>query len=219
MPNGPKKGASNPLLLKIFCRRLFGYQIIYGKFDVNMKKITRMVHIIIDGYNMIRQIPALSAPERVSLENGRKNLLSLLARYKRLKHHPVTVVFDGASTMSEFAPAGKELGISVRYSPENSSADEVIARLAQKEKNAAVIVSADRSVIDAAERAGAATLSVKEFYDRLLVAAIIDSSVEHKPETERSSRPTHKRWATKKKGNPRRLPKKNRRSSLVMRKI
>lgn len=178
-----------------------------------------MPHIIIDGYNMIRQIPALSEHERVSLENGRKNLLSLLARYKRLKHHPVTVVFDGASTMSEFAPAGKEMGISVRYSPENSSADAVIGRLAQKEKNAAVIVSADRSVIDAAERAGAATLSVKEFYDRLLVAAMIDSSIEHKPETERSARPAHKRWMTKKRGNPRRLPKKDRRQSRVIKKV
>jgi predicted RNA-binding protein with PIN domain len=132
MPNRLKKGPSNLLLLKIFYRRHCGLQIIDGNFDVNMKKITRMVHIIIDGYNMIRQIPTLSEHERVSLESGRKNLLALLARYKRLKHHPVTVVFDGASTMSEFAPAGKEMGIGVRYSPENSSADEVIARLAQK---------------------------------------------------------------------------------------
>lgn len=178
-----------------------------------------MVHIIIDGYNMIRQIPALAEHERVSLENGRRNLLSLLAQYKRLKHHTMTVVFDGASTMSEFAPEGKEMGIGVRYSPKNSSADAVIGRLAQKEKNAAVIVSADRSVIETAERAGAATLSVKEFYDRLLIAAIIDSSLEHKQETERSARPLHKRWATKKKGNSRRLPKKQRRRSLVMGKI
>jgi hypothetical protein len=82
-----------------------------------------------------------------------------------------------------------------------------------------VIVSADRSVIDAAERAGATTLSVKEFHDRLLVAAITDSSIEHKPETERSARPVHKRWATKKRGNPRRQPKKERRHSGAIKKI
>lgn len=207
------------LLLNLFYEKVSAARFNRRKIDANVEKITKMTHIIIDGYNMIRQIPSLVEHEHVSLENGRKNLIGLLARYKRIKHHAVTVVFDGASEISEFAPAGKEMGIAVRYSPKGISADNVIADLARKERTRAVIVSSDNSVIQSAAAAGCGTMTAPDFFDRLLVAAFLDTVGAEKDETDRQSRQIHKRWATKKRGNPRRLPKKERRNSLVMKKI
>lgn len=178
-----------------------------------------MPHIIIDGYNLIRQIPALAARERVSLQNGRDDLVALLARYKRVKAHSITVVFDGVSDMSEFAPAQKQAGINLRYSPTGVTADEIIKQLARAEKNQAVVVSSDRSVMDAAERSGCATLTAQEFYDRLLVAAFLDTTGFEKDETDSSPRRAHKRWTTKKKGSSHKRSKKERKKFVAVKKI
>ncbi|MEQ8213875.1 MAG: NYN domain-containing protein, partial [Smithellaceae bacterium] len=53
------------------------------------------MHIIIDGYNLIRQSDSLRRYERQSLEAGRQALISRLIEYKRKKGHKITVVFDG----------------------------------------------------------------------------------------------------------------------------
>jgi predicted RNA-binding protein with PIN domain len=42
------------------------------------------VHIVIDGYNLIRQSPTLSAIEHRSLEEGREALLQRLVSYKKV---------------------------------------------------------------------------------------------------------------------------------------
>ncbi|MEN8246931.1 MAG: NYN domain-containing protein [Thermodesulfobacteriota bacterium] len=60
------------------------------------------VHIIIDGYNLIRQSPELSYLDRQDLQQGREALLGMLAAYKKIKHHQITVVFDGIDAYSLF---------------------------------------------------------------------------------------------------------------------
>ena len=51
--------------------------------------------ILIDGYNAIRNIPALAAAERLSLRDGREALLAqVVARYRHTPHR-VIIVFDG----------------------------------------------------------------------------------------------------------------------------
>jgi len=45
------------------------------------------VHIIIDGYNLIRQSAELSRLDRRDLQHGREALLELLAAYKKIKRH------------------------------------------------------------------------------------------------------------------------------------
>ena len=42
------------------------------------------MHLIIDGYNLIRQSDVLRAHERRGLEAGRKALLHMLAGYRRV---------------------------------------------------------------------------------------------------------------------------------------
>ncbi|MBN1828305.1 MAG: NYN domain-containing protein, partial [Deltaproteobacteria bacterium] len=53
------------------------------------------MHIIIDGYNFIRQSDRLRRFERISLEEGRKQLLRTVGEYRKLRGHKITVVFDG----------------------------------------------------------------------------------------------------------------------------
>ncbi len=52
------------------------------------------LHLIIDGYNLIRQNPVLALEEEVDLQTGREALLALLAAYRRQRRYPLTVVFD-----------------------------------------------------------------------------------------------------------------------------
>ena len=53
------------------------------------------LHIIIDGYNLIRQSGQLSMLDMQDLQLGREALVDMLAAYKRFKAHRITVVCDG----------------------------------------------------------------------------------------------------------------------------
>jgi len=54
-----------------------------------------IMHILIDGYNFIRQPFSLNRFERQSLEAGRYTLIAWLAEYRRQKNHLITVAFGG----------------------------------------------------------------------------------------------------------------------------
>jgi len=111
------------------------------------------VHYLIDGYNLIRQVPELQAAEAESLEAGREALLSRLDIFRR--RHPatrITVVFDGPAGV--FPPAGGPAGVRVLYS-RGRKADDWIKELidASDDPGELVVVSADREVVDYARLA------------------------------------------------------------------
>ena len=54
------------------------------------------IHLIIDGYNLIRQTPYLQEIDARELAAGREALLEGLSAYRRSRpQHKITVVFDG----------------------------------------------------------------------------------------------------------------------------
>jgi hypothetical protein len=53
------------------------------------------IHIIIDGYNLIRQSGYLSNLDLQDIQYGRQALIDMLAAYKKIKAHRITIVFDG----------------------------------------------------------------------------------------------------------------------------
>ncbi|MBF0106995.1 MAG: NYN domain-containing protein [Deltaproteobacteria bacterium] len=171
---------------------------------------TMMLHVIIDGYNLIRQIPDLERHERTSLEAGRQRLVALLAGYKKIKRHNISVVFDGDLALSEFAPAFKESGIHIRFSPRGISADDIIKGIVAAEKGNLVVVSSDHSVLDFAKAHKKGHLTSPEFYDKLLMASAMAG--ESAPIRSKEKKPPHKRWATYKKGPKRRTKKKDRKN-------
>jgi predicted RNA-binding protein with PIN domain len=122
------------------------------------------MHIIIDGYNLIRQSDSLRRFERLSLEKGRKELIKRLAPYRKQKGHRITVVFDGWMGGPLQEERQREEGIQIRYSRRGVTADEVIKTLARKKSGEeVVVVTSDRGIVDAIERAGGVAISSPEF--------------------------------------------------------
>ena len=50
------------------------------------------MHIIIDGYNLIRQSATFSRLDLEDMQTGREALIDALADYKKIKRHRITVV-------------------------------------------------------------------------------------------------------------------------------
>lgn len=168
------------------------------------------VHLIIDGYNLIRQTPVWRDLDAQDLQWGREALLASLAAYRRVKKHPITVVFDGN---------GGELlghrdffeGILILYSRQDETADDVIKRLVARERERGLVVTSDREIIDHALRVGAAVMSAPEFACRLQLATGGADLTDEEEVTPAQG--------TKKKGPAHRPPKKLRRLHGRLKKI
>lgn len=170
------------------------------------------IHLIIDGYNLIRQSASLSKQERVSLEEGRHALITRLVAYKRVKAWPVTVVFDGAGGYHVSTQTENHAGIRVVYSPVGKTADQVIANMADRYREKALVVTSDRELAGRVERTGATVLDSVEFEDRLEMALLMESG-EDPGEDEPG------RLSTKKKGPSKRPPRSQRQKARKLKKI
>jgi uncharacterized protein len=162
------------------------------------------IHIIIDGYNLIRQSPALSRLDRQDIASGREALVARLAAYRKLKPHRITVVFDGAQAPAFAAARDRVKGIQIVFSRAGEPADAVIVRMAGQERERAIVVSSDAAVARAAESYGAATLDSPAFEARISMAVALEDA--DGPEEEGAAR----RISTRKKGAGKRLPKRMR---------
>ena len=165
------------------------------------------VHIIIDVYNLIRQSAELSPLDRIDLQQGREALLELLAAYKKIKRHHITVVFDGTDAYSLYRQRDQVKGIKVLFSRRGETADTVIKRLAADEREGALVVSSDRDVATYAASQKAATMSSTDFMEKLIMASWSNEKGISPDEEMTGWKPT-----TRKKGPSRRLSKKERRN-------
>ena len=172
------------------------------------------IHIIIDGYNLIRQSPELAALDRQDLQMGRDALVDLLAAYKKVKAHKITVVFDGSDDTRLLDGRDRAKGIAIRYSGGGDSADDVIKRMARRERSKAMVVSSDREVMLAAEAAGATAIESPAFEEKLVMAQYFMVKGDGEPVESTGWVPT-----TRKKGPSRRLPKRQRRNKARMKKL
>ncbi|MFQ5483724.1 MAG: NYN domain-containing protein [Desulfobacterales bacterium] len=171
------------------------------------------LHIIIDGYNLIRQSASLSAFEKIDLQQGRERLLSLLSEYKKIKHYKMTVVFDGTNAPSSSRRTDHSFGIGVKFSQKGELADDVIKRMAAAERERALVVSSDREITNFASGHGAATISSSMFEEKMVLAAYLKSDAGDEDE-DAGWTPT-----TKKHGPRRRLSKRMRRSKIKIQKL
>ena len=133
------------------------------------------VHLIIDGYNLIRASASMSRQEADGLAYGREALISRLAAYKRIKHWPVTVVFDAMAGPSLSESREQVAGIKVVYSPADQTADQVIVRMARKKGQQAMVVTSDRELAGLAEAAGATVLDSPAFEARMEMAFYMET--------------------------------------------
>jgi uncharacterized protein len=174
------------------------------------------VHLVIDGYNLIRQSPALSAQEELSLELGRDALLERLRQYKRVRSHRITVVFDAANKPNLAEERSQQQGIRIIYSGQGETADTVIKRICRKQGEKVLLVTTDRELASYAEGRGSVAIDSEDFEARMEMALHMDAKgVEEENEKER----WHPDKGTRKKGPAKRLSKKERRRREKRRKV
>jgi len=173
-------------------------------------------HLVIDGYNLIRQSPELRRFDKEGLEQGREMLLKELLAYQRIKKHAITVVFDGwieGHFSESHARAG---GIRVIFSRRGEKADEVIKRLAAQEKGGAIVVTSDRDLAHSCSRVGCEVVPSLEFATKMQLARYVEAKGGIDDTNDES-------WSqskgTKKKGPSRRLAKSRRHHRTVLKKL
>ncbi len=171
------------------------------------------MRIVIDGYNLIPAIPELRRVLHQDLEAGREGLLEMLRSYRRnsVVNPRITVVFDGKSHHDH--GGGKNAGgIEVLFS-RHEIADALILRLLKDHYKGAVLVTSDRALGEAAAPFASAIMRTGEFRDLLYQAAFMEGDA---PEDEPTRTPKRD---TKKKGNPRRASKKERRRNRQLKNL
>ncbi len=137
---------------------------------------------LIDGHNLIGAMPDL----RLEDPDDELRLVERLQRLAMRTGRRITVIFDrGAPGGTSSLSRG---GVTVRFAPSGTTADELLIRQIQTERNprGLIVVSSDRRVQETARRRGAVVWSTAEFLaymQRALGGQQLPSSVEEeKPE-------------------------------------
>jgi predicted RNA-binding protein with PIN domain len=166
------------------------------------------MHLIIDGYNVIRQSLELQLLDARELEAGRAALVARLAAYREHSGHKITVVFDGWLGGDLHETRDRQGSIQIIYSRRGEKADEVIKRLLTTERQRAVVVTSDREIQAWAQGVGAAWIAAGQFERQHLLAREGEAA----EEPDAAGRPL-------KKGPARRLPKAQRRRQQRLKKL
>lgn len=115
---------------------------------------------LIDGHNLIGAMPDLQLED----PDDEARLVERLQRLAMRTGRRITVVFDRGApgNVSSWTPRG---GVTVHFAPSGVTADEILIRRIQAERNprGLVVVSSDRRVQEAARRRGATVWPAPEF--------------------------------------------------------
>jgi predicted RNA-binding protein with PIN domain len=169
------------------------------------------MHLIVDGYNLIRQSARLQLLDAADLQAGREALLEMLAYYRSRSHHQITVVFDGWQQGDLKESRDRYQGLLIIYSRRGERADEVIKRLLHQERERALVVTSDREIQESAERAKAAWINAGQFELSYLQESA--GATDHEVEADSAAR------GTRKKGPARRLSKRQRQRRQRLKKL
>jgi predicted RNA-binding protein with PIN domain len=173
------------------------------------------LEIIIDGYNLIRQSHSLKRLDAQNLEQGREALLERLVEYKKVRNHPITVVFDGWGGFNLSSTRTRHEGITVVYTAQGQTADEWIQARVRKVQYGAVVTS-DREIQRHAERSGLVTIPSPTFEQRMEVALTEETDGDMMDEEEwEDEEPAQ----AKRKGPARQLSKKEKKRRAILEKL
>jgi predicted RNA-binding protein with PIN domain len=173
------------------------------------------LEIIIDGYNLIRQSPSLKRLDAQNLEQGREALLERLTAYRRVRSHPITVVFDGWGGFNLSSTRTRHEGITVIYTAQGQTADEWIAARVGGVQYGAVVTS-DREIGRSAERAGLVVIPSREFERRMNAALRGETDEDLMDEEEWEEEELAQ---AKRKGPARQLSKKEKKRRAILQKL
>jgi len=171
-----------------------------------------MAYLLIDGYNLI-------GTAHRDLEKARIDLINALSEYSRIKGHNITVVFDGWKDGKIEETISWVSGIRVIYSRLAEKADSVIMRIISQEKKNWIVISSDREIAEFALRHDLVPIPSEEFEERLCHVLRLQGSEDESPMgydkyDEEDGYSYHRR-----KGNPRRLSKRQKKKLQALRKL
>ena len=171
------------------------------------------MRLVIDGYNVIGRIHSLRSYFPRDLERARKGLNELLRRFKKIKGHKITVVYDGPGGVWGREESSKSSGIKEIFTSERDQADDVIMRMARADPRVLVVVTGDGRVAGVCRKAGAAVMSPGELEDSIMQAVYDDQKGGDVQEKDVRAA------ANKKKGPSKRLTRKKRKEIRLKKKI
>lgn len=97
------------------------------------------MRIIIDGYNVIGVL-------HNDMEKIRNSFIELLIKYKNLKHHDITVVFDAYKSGDKYEQTAFSGGVKIIYTKLGETADDMIKRIISHEQREWVVISTDKDL-------------------------------------------------------------------------
>ncbi|MCF7900132.1 NYN domain-containing protein [Candidatus Babeliales bacterium] len=128
--------------------------------------------IIVDGYNLLKKIFV----ETFISEKQRTAFVNLMGRYSKKRGHKVIIVFDAGPC--RYPLTEKDHGVTVIYSGEYQSADDIIMDFVQKHENKDIlVVTEDREIIQAVERCHEDALDPRTFYEKVKNAFNVSDEV------------------------------------------
>ena len=124
---------------------------------------------IVDGYNLIYNIPRFRNFLDSSLEHARNALIYFMRSYLSSRKVKITVVFDGDEVGFLEQPPLSDRWLKIIFSKPPEKADPIIKKLIQKNRNkkSLILVSADNELVSFSNQHGVQVLSPEEFYHRL----------------------------------------------------
>ena len=122
------------------------------------------MHWLIDGHNLIGHMPNL----QLSDPPDKQKLVEQLRRFRAKTGHRLTVIFDSGGGF-RLGQTKKQGGIAVQFAGTGKTADQLLVRRLRRLKNpqATTVVTSDRAVQQAAQRAGVRVLESGPFARKL----------------------------------------------------
>lgn len=170
--------------------------------------------LAIDGYNFLKQSRDLRKLEHIELQKAREALIERLARYRQMKGHSITVVFDGEQERHLAGQRQRWRGIDVIFSKPGEKADDILKRLSAEKRGGITVVTSDREVALFSKKKGAIVIPVFDFAERMEMAQFhaLKGSEKETIDPDRSIAPT-------KKGPAHRLSKSQRQAAAAAKRL
>ena len=118
--------------------------------------------VIIDGYNLMPNLKVKGD----TFEAKRDNLIAQLLEFVQVNPAKIILVFDGQKNPSQHRGSENRAGITVMFSAQGETADDLIEDLIKKRKAKAreyLMVSSDRRLIDFATENNISAMTSQKF--------------------------------------------------------
>lgn len=171
-----------------------------------------MAHLLIDGYNLI-------GTAHRDIERARNELINNLSKYSQIKEHDIAVVFDGWKDGQVLETRIMVSGIMVIYSRLTEKADSVIKRILSEDKKPWIVVSSDREIADFAISRDFVPITSEEFENKLCSMRNTGGERMNEEFYKYDYDEDNTQMLAFRKGNPRKLSKRQRKKLQALKKL